>query len=224
MMNCGTFSWFYHWIEQLRRTIYADVSAGLTQLLEDCEYRLWIQTTAPNPKVAEKQLERIDEFCHWIKQLQENNQRANEPSDFSEIIRRLNLIDLLANNEPTETSDAIQLMTIHAAKGLEFPVVFVTGLVEGNLPNHNSLGSEDGVQEERRLAYVAITRAQRECILSYPIARKTHKNERQSNIPSRYLQEIPDDLFGADPLQLSATEKQQHKEHVLNRLQQMFAD
>jgi len=87
-------------------------------------------------------------------------------------------------------ADALQLMTVHAAKGLEFQAVFISGLEEGLFPHENSLTEGAGVEEERRLMYVAITRARRHLCLSHAQTRMLHGQTRY-NIPSRFLDELP---------------------------------
>ena len=93
-----------------------------------------------------------------------------------------------------EGQDSVQLMTLHAAKGLEFPVVFLTGLEEGLFPHERSVYDETRLEEERRLCYVGITRAMRELTLSYAETRRLHGEDRYSP-PSRFLTEIPDHLL-----------------------------
>ena len=95
--------------------------------------------------------------------------------------------------QAAEGHSALQLMTVHAAKGLEFHTVFVTGLEEGLFPHENSLSEYDGVEEERRLAYVAITRARRRLYLTHAQSRMLHGQLRY-NIASRFLDELPDGL------------------------------
>jgi DNA helicase II / ATP-dependent DNA helicase PcrA len=107
---------------------------------------------------------------------------------------------------------ALQLMTVHSAKGLEFHTVFVTGLEEGLFPHENSLGEFDGIEEERRLAYVAITRARRRLYLTHAQSRMLHGQLRY-NVASRFLDEVPTGLvqwlspqrgnFAAEPQVLS---------------------
>ncbi len=95
--------------------------------------------------------------------------------------------------QAAEGRPALQLMTVHAAKGLEFHTVFVTGLEEGLFPHENSLSEYDGVEEERRLMYVAITRARRRLYLTHAQSRMLHGQVRY-NIPSRFVDEIPREL------------------------------
>ena len=95
--------------------------------------------------------------------------------------------------QEAEGRPALQLMTVHAAKGLEFHTVFVTGLEEGLFPHENSLSEFDGVEEERRLMYVAMTRAKRRLYLTHAQSRMLHGQVRY-HIPSRFLDELPRDL------------------------------
>jgi len=92
-----------------------------------------------------------------------------------------------------EGQDALQMMTVHSAKGLEFQSVFMTGLEEGLFPHEQSLNERDGLEEERRLAYVAITRARQRLYLSFAQTRMLHGQTRY-NLPSRFLDEIPEKL------------------------------
>lgn len=92
-----------------------------------------------------------------------------------------------------EGQEALQLMTVHSAKGLEFDVVFLTGLEEGLFPHEQSVNERDGLEEERRLAYVAITRARNRLYLSHAQTRMLHGQTRY-NVPSRFLEEIPEKL------------------------------
>jgi DNA helicase-2/ATP-dependent DNA helicase PcrA len=93
-----------------------------------------------------------------------------------------------------EGQDALQMMTVHSAKGLEFSAVFITGLEEGLFPHEQSLNVKDGLEEERRLAYVAITRARERLYLSFAQTRMLHGQTRY-NLPSRFFDELPDGLL-----------------------------
>jgi len=95
------------------------------------------------------------------------------------------------DNQAQAGADAIQLMTVHAAKGLEFDAVFITGIEEGLFPHEQSLSSADGVEEERRLMYVAITRARKRLYLSFSQTRMLHGQTRY-NVKSRFFEELPE--------------------------------
>jgi DNA helicase-2/ATP-dependent DNA helicase PcrA len=97
-------------------------------------------------------------------------------------------------HQAAEGQDALQLMTVHSAKGLEFDSVFLTGLEEGLFPHEQSAVEKDGLEEERRLAYVAITRARQRLHLSFAQTRMLHGQTRY-NLPSRFLEEIPEGVM-----------------------------
>ena len=96
------------------------------------------------------------------------------------------------DNQAQAGQDAVQLMTVHSAKGLEFTSVFITGLEEGLFPHENSVNEQNGLEEERRLMYVAITRAKERLYLSHTQSRMLHGQVRH-NMPSRFLEELPSD-------------------------------
>jgi len=98
------------------------------------------------------------------------------------------------DNQAEAGADALQLMTVHSAKGLEFHSVFVSGMEEGLFPHENSLTEADGIEEERRLMYVALTRARRRLYLSFAQSRMLHGQTRYG-IASRFFREIPEALM-----------------------------
>ncbi len=112
------------------------------------------------------------------------------------IVRLLEEVALLAADDAAEAGDErVRLMTLHAAKGLEFSVVFMTGLEEGLLPHAKAItGSRAELEEERRLAYVGMTRAKERLYLTWAITR-TLFGEREVNMPSRFLKELPEELL-----------------------------
>jgi DNA helicase II / ATP-dependent DNA helicase PcrA len=98
------------------------------------------------------------------------------------------------DNQAQAGEDAVQLMTVHASKGLEFDAVFITGLEEGLFPHENAMNDFDGLEEERRLMYVAITRARKRLYLSHSQTRMLHGQTRY-NLKSRFLEELPDECL-----------------------------
>jgi DNA helicase-2/ATP-dependent DNA helicase PcrA len=122
--------------------------------------------------------------------LQELMVAAEEHHDLSGFLQEIAL--LTSVDEKEDERDQVQLLTIHAAKGLEWPIVFVTGLEEGTLPHERSLATPEGVEEERRLCYVALTRAGEKLFLSWAAGR----NRGQQLKPSRFLGEI--EAFGRE--------------------------
>ena len=120
------------------------------------------------------------------------NKAADEDDkNIQTVIRKLVLIDLLEQQAEADDSDKVQLMTLHAAKGLEFPHVYMIGLEEDLLPHRNSIEA-DTVEEERRLMYVGITRAKQTLTLTLAERRKSGADFRGTT-PSRFLEELPND-------------------------------
>jgi DNA helicase II / ATP-dependent DNA helicase PcrA len=98
------------------------------------------------------------------------------------------------DNQAQAGQDAVQMMTVHSSKGLEFDAVFITGLEEGLFPHENSMSDHDGLEEERRLMYVAITRARKRLYLSLAQTRMLHGQTRY-NVKSRFLEELPEEAL-----------------------------
>jgi ATP-dependent DNA helicase UvrD/PcrA len=119
-----------------------------------------------------------------------------EPPTLAGFLEQVSLVadaDEVPDAPDTEQSGVVTLMTLHTAKGLEFPVVFLTGLEDGVFPHLRSLGDQQELEEERRLAYVGVTRAQRQLYLSRAVTRSAW-GQPQYNPPSRFLGELPEEL------------------------------
>ncbi len=117
-------------------------------------------------------------------------------------------------NQADDFSDAVQLMTLHSAKGLEFPLVFLAGVEEGLFPHQMSAYEPGRLEEERRLCYVGMTRAMERLVLTYAESRRLHGSERY-HAPSRFLTEIPAELlnpirFGSSQTTRTAWQKSTH--------------
>ncbi|MFZ5636291.1 MAG: DNA helicase II [Pseudomonadota bacterium] len=119
----------------------------------------------------------------------------DESAALSELVAFLAYAALEAGEGQSEAGeDGVQLMTLHSAKGLEFPLVFLVGLEEGLFPNNKSIEESGRLEEERRLAYVGITRARQKLVISYAEARRLHGQD-MYGLPSRFLREIPSALI-----------------------------
>ena len=123
-------------------------------LLTKIDYQAWLNETCTSAKQAEAAFENVMELISWIGNLQKDR----DDKSLHGVISHLSLMSILENSEDEKSQDAVQLMTIHAAKGLEFEHVYLVGFEEDSLPHHQSQDN-DGIEEERRLAYVGITRA-----------------------------------------------------------------
>ncbi|MGZ8248073.1 3'-5' exonuclease, partial [Methylomagnum sp.] len=139
---------------------------------------------------ARRKMGQVRELLDWLKRIATQDDETKEKS-LAEVVARIMLLDILDRNEEGNTSDRVHLMTLHAAKGLEFPYVYLVGVEENILPHQTSI-DEGSVEEERRLAYVGITRAQRLLTLSYCTHRKRHGDIVECQ-PSRFLSELPED-------------------------------
>jgi len=160
--------------------------AFVTHLIE--KTGLKAQYTRDESDEGKARVENIDEFLGAVAEYE----KAAENSTLEDYLENVALVSDLDNAE--FGSKSVTLMTIHSAKGLEFPIVFMTGLEEGIFPTSRSLQSDDGVEEERRLCYVAITRAQKQLYISYATQRMLY-NQVNYNAPSRFLREIPPRLL-----------------------------
>ncbi|PWU19245.1 MAG: ATP-dependent DNA helicase, partial [Bdellovibrio sp.] len=168
---------------------------ALTQFLDELGYRKYLFDTTSEASSAEKKWNLVEIFARILEQfLSKNETSRNEKSESSleEFLDRMELRDQLDNDRK---SDEVSLMTLHASKGLEFPVVFLIGVEEDLLP-HRTLGSN--VDEERRLFYVGLTRAQEKLILSYCKSRRRYGANRPVAV-SRFLHEIRSDLVTTFP-------------------------
>jgi ATP-dependent DNA helicase Rep len=129
------------------------------------------------------------------------------------------LRDLLERQEEEDLSDQVQLMTLHASKGLEFPHVFMVGMEEDLLPHRNSI-DDNNIEEERRLTYVGITRAQKTLTMTLAGKRKQF-GEHSETTPSRFLDELPlDDIeregFGAPSVEKNTAKAEETISNLLN--------
>lgn len=170
----------------------ADNSLSVIEsFIESIGYYSHLTENAPTPASAEKRIQHVKELLRWLGQLMDPNHP--EPHTFQEAIQKITLIDLLDRQSAEKNINSVQLLTLHAAKGLEFSHVFIMGWEEETLPHKNSL-EQELLNEERRLAYVGMTRAKQSLMLTYAKQRKRY-GEWQSTTPSRFLSEIPASLL-----------------------------
>ncbi len=147
-------------------------------------------------KEGRERLENLDELINAATSfLQEESGTLANPSEADPLASFLAHASLEAGeHQAGEGQDAVQLMTVHAAKGLEFDVVFITGLEQGLFPHENAAQERDGLEEERRLMYVAVTRARKRLYLTHAQTRMLHGQTRYC-LPSIFLEELPEGLL-----------------------------
>ncbi|HHW38654.1 MAG TPA: DNA helicase PcrA [Bacillales bacterium] len=169
---------------------FLSVTELVEEVLEKTGYRDMLK--AEKTIEAESRLENIDEFLSVTK----NFEKTNEDKSLVSFLTDLALISDIdqADKDEEGSQDSVMLMTLHSAKGLEFPVVFLMGLEEGLFPHSRSLMDEEEMAEERRLAYVGITRAENELFLTNARMR-TLFGRTQMNPVSRFIGEIPAELI-----------------------------
>ena len=163
---------------------------AVKHLIRKINYEDYLYETSTSAKAAEMRMKNISELYRWVTEMLAGDE-LDEPMTLPEVVTRLTLRDMMERNSEDEGGDQVQLMTLHASKGLEFPFVFMVGVEERILPHQTSI-DEDNVDEERRLAYVGITRAQRE--LWFTLCRERRQfGETMRCEPSRFLLELPQD-------------------------------
>lgn len=142
---------------------------------------------------VDSKLENLDELVSVATRFQRRDDEASQ--GMTELVEFLSYASLEAGEgQAQDGEDGVQLMTLHSAKGLEFPLVFLTGLEEGLFPSNRSMEENGRLEEERRLAYVGLTRAREKLILTYAETRRLHGMEMYGT-PSRFLREIPSSLL-----------------------------
>ena len=182
---------FARWIVEIAdQAERADPIEAIKDLLAKIQYEAYLYETAVSPKAAEMQSRNVQTLFEWVQSMLEGNE-IEEPMNLVQVVNRLTLRDMLERGEDDDEADQVQLMTLHASKGLEFPHVFLIGMEEGILPHQTSL-DENNVEEERRLAYVGITRAQQTLTFSLCKERRQY-GEIIKPEPSRFLLELPQD-------------------------------
>ncbi|WP_338883711.1 DNA helicase Rep [Xenorhabdus sp. TH1] len=181
---------FTHWMNEIARQAEREPLLAVRDLLRGMDYESWLYETSPSPKAAEMRMKNVNQLFTWMSEMLEGDD-LNEPMSLSQVVARFTLRDMLEKGEEDTELDQVQLMTLHASKGLEFPYVFLVGMEEGLLPHQSSI-DEDNIEEERRLAYVGITRARRELFFSLSKERRQF-GELIRPEPSRFLLELPQD-------------------------------
>lgn len=171
---------------------YLSVTELTEEILEKTEYREMLK--AEKSLEAQSRLENIDEFLSVTKNFEQQSEDKSLVAFLTDLALIADIDQLDQKEEESGHKDTVTLMTLHAAKGLEFPVVFLMGLEEGVFPHSRSLMEEAEMEEERRLAYVGITRAEEELYLTNAKMR-TLFGRTNMNPESRFIAEIPEELL-----------------------------
>ncbi len=186
----------------------------VASLVREIDYLNWVNLSANNKMAKINKSKLVKDFLKWVEAIGGKEHLAMEDL--------LNYLSLQTSQDDEEAGDAVRLMTLHAAKGLEFEHVYLIGVEEGILPHANSMADADdeneAMEEERRLMYVGITRAMRQLKISYVKKRKRKfQPEGTEDVfgPSRFLDEIPEELLAGKP-QNAPTEAEQKANNKKN--------
>ncbi len=187
----------------------------LNWVILDTEYSDYILGNY-NSKQAERRLNLLNDLRDFVQKVEEKDDINN----LSELMQRMMLLDMLTQkNDEKESLDAVTLMTLHAAKGLEFPFVYIVGLEEGLLPHTNCLDEDSMIEEERRLFYVGMTRAKKKLSISFCKRRRVAGQIVETN-KSRFIDELPREEIQWEGIY----EKELTKEEQKKEKDALFAD
>jgi ATP-dependent DNA helicase Rep len=216
---------FYDWMTKQATKIYEAENkiAVINELLEQIGYQHYLREESSTREAAKRREDNVQDLLSWLQRLIDKNTADGEEFSLSDLTAKVMLLDILERQREDEVADQVSLMTLHAAKGLEFPHVFLVGVEERILPHQNSIDAGT-VEEERRLTYVGITRAQKTCTLSYCTHRKL-RGQKDECSPSRFLDELPaEDLRWKGRHKVSQEEKDENRRSTISKLKEMLSD
>lgn len=216
---------FAEFVERFTRDLYenTDPIPLVRQMIEETGYIDYIKGDSKTPQQEKNRLDNIESLYSSINSMI-NRAEEDDEKTIDAVIRKLVLLDMLEQQQEEANTNKVNLMTLHAAKGLEFDYVYIIGVEEDILPHRNSLNDE-GIEEERRLMYVGITRARYELTLVTAKKRRSGKDFRQTT-PSRFLDELPDEHIDYPARQLkqkSIKDPNQIATDYLSSIQAMLA-
>jgi ATP-dependent DNA helicase Rep len=204
----GFTQWIENTAEEAERGNPVQVARSM---LEEMGYELWLFEQCKDDKIAERRMKNVTDVLDWLQRIADKEKGET----LAEMVAHMCLMDILERNNEEQDLDAVSLMTYHAAKGLEFPNVFMVGVEEELLPHSSSI-MEDNIEEERRLTYVGITRAQRNLVITYAKKRSRYGESVECE-PSRFLGELPEEDLewtGGGRKLDEATSKQRARDHM----------
>ena len=214
---------FGHWLNNITRMAYADDAVGaVKEMIEDLDYETHLHLTSGTPHQAERRMSNVWYLVDSIAKMIEKADEVGDEVTIEDAVSKLILRDLLERQADDNEDDQVQLMTLHASKGLEFPHVYMVGLEEELMPHRNSIEA-DTVEEERRLMYVGITRAQRTLTLTYAAKRKQF-GEILDTTHSRFLDELPtDDIEWEGQTEVSEEDQKARGQKTMQSLKDLMA-
>ena len=212
---------FAEWIKDYALRCEAENPVEVVKsLLANIDYERWLIDTSKDETDATRRMDNVLELVNWLERLSAKDPEA----DLATLVAKLTLLDTLDRDNDDKDENRVHLMTLHASKGLEFPHVYLVGVEEEILPHRNSI-EEDNVEEERRLAYVGITRARKTLTISFATKRKRYGEIIECQ-PSRFLDELPEELlqWSGAGIELPEEEKKARGNASLADLKSMLAN
>jgi ATP-dependent DNA helicase Rep len=194
----------------------------IRQMMVEAGYIDYIKESAATPAQEKTKLDNIEVLYSSIQSLINRAEDVDE-KNIESVIRKMVLLDMLEQQQEAEDTDKVNLLTLHASKGLEFPYVYLIGLEEEILPHKNSIAAET-VEEERRLMYVGITRARQGLTITLAEQRKAGGQMKQMT-PSRFLDELPEDeleWLGRKKKLAGNIDPKQQAQHYLDNLRALI--
>ena len=215
---------FGHWLEGITRNAYTnDPVEAVKEMIRDIDYESYLLQNSGTPNQAERRMKNVWFLVDSISKMIEKADELGDECTIEDAVSKLILRDMMEQQEQEDESDQVQLMTLHASKGLEFPHVYIMGMEEELMPHRNSIEA-DTIEEERRLMYVGITRAKRTLTLTYAGKRRQY-GEAMDTTHSRFLDELPhDDVEWEGKTEVSAEEQKQRGQETLSSLKNMLSD
>lgn len=179
---------FTGWLDTFRREHEAaEPPDAFRRMLTDVAYEDWLEQTAETEADAERRIENVRELERWVGRIH----AADTSRTAADVVAALTLFDITERQESEQDDTGVTLATLHSAKGLEYEHVYLAGFEENLLPHRSSI-DEDTIEEERRLAYVGITRAKRTLTITFSRSRRRY-GQTEICEPSRFLEELPAD-------------------------------
>jgi superfamily I DNA/RNA helicase len=216
--RCSAFLSFYH----LHAPHFAkgDLSQTIRAVLKECDYMALLKRASKDESVADMRLENVEEIIRGV-EVYENRMEGREVS-LAGYLRELALIKNDESDDDASSERGVRIMTLHKAKGLEFPVVFLCNLDDAVIPSARAI-AEGGIEEERRLFYVGMTRARKRLVLSYP-ATKVFRKKSLTVTPCRFIREIPEEFLDGEFTKQKEAEKEQYVTDFFESMRKKFVE